>query len=96
MDEKQYFVYILASQKNGTLYVGITNNLIKRIYEHKNNLVDGFSKKYHIHNLVYYECLSDARSAITREKLIKEWKRKWKLELIEKDNPNWVDLFDKL
>ncbi len=96
MEQRQYFVYILASRKNGTLYVGMTNNLIKRVFEHKNNLIDGFSKKYGIHNLVYYECFDDVRSAITREKQLKEWKRQWKLELIEKNNLNWHDLYDGL
>jgi len=93
---KQYFVYILASRKNGTLYIGITNDLLKRLYEHKNNLADGFTKKYGVHNLVYYGIHNDASNAITREKQLKKWNRQWKLELIEKTNPAWNDLYDDL
>jgi len=93
---KQYYVYILASKKNGTLYIGITNNLIKRIYEHKNNLVDGFTKKYKVHKLVYYEICSDVQTALQREKLLKKWNRKWKIDLIEKENYFWDDLYEKL
>ncbi|MEK7611020.1 MAG: GIY-YIG nuclease family protein [Patescibacteria group bacterium] len=93
---KQYFVYILASRKNGTLYVGVTSNLIKRIWEHKRDLVEGFTKKYNIHSLVYYEMYDDPNSAIAREKQLKKWERKWKLELVEKDNPQWRDLYEGL
>ena len=93
---KQYYIYILASKKNGTLYIGVTNNLLKRVDEHKNKLIDGFTKKYNVHNLVYYEQFNDISSAITREKQLKNWKRKYKLELIEKSNPNWIDLFENL
>jgi len=85
---KSYYVYILASKRNGTLYIGITSDLIKRVYEHKNNLVDGFTKKYKIHNLVYFEETNDVQSAIKREKQIKVWKRSWKIELIESKNPD--------
>jgi len=92
----QYFVYILASKRNGTLYTGVTNNLNKRVYEHKNNLFDGFTKKYNVHNLVYYEVLTNIDDAILREKRIKKWKRQWKIELIEKDNPSWIDLYEQL
>lgn len=92
----QYYVYILASKKNGTLYIGVTNNLIKRIYEHKNNLVEDFTKKYNIHNLVYFEETSDVREAILREKQMKKWKRQWKIKLIIKDNPEWKDLYNSL
>jgi len=91
--DNQYYVYILASKRNGTLYIGVTSNLIKRIYEHKNNLIDGFTKKYNIHNLVYYEIIEDVNSAIAREKQLKIWKRNWKIELIEKNNPKWDDLY---
>jgi len=90
---KQYYVYILASKKNGTLYIGVTNNLPKRVYEHKNNLIEGFTRKYNVHNLVYYESYSDTYAAITRKKAIKKWKRAWKTELIEKSNPLWKDLY---
>ena len=93
---KSFYVYILASQRNGTLYIGITNDLIKRVYEHRNNLVDGFTKKYKVHSLVYYEQCGDIESAIIREKRLKKWNRKWKLELIEKENPQWRDLYEDL
>jgi len=93
---KQYYVYILASKKNGVLYIGITNDIIKRIYEHKNDFVEGFTKKYHVHKLVYYEETNDVDAAITREKQMKKWHRKWKVDLIEKNNPNWHDLYNKL
>ena len=89
-------MYILASKRNGTLYIGVTNNLVKRVYEHKNNLVDGFTKKYKVHMLVYYECTNDARSALNREKQLKKWNRKWKLRLIEEFNPEWEDLYKNL
>jgi len=89
---KNYFVYILASKKNGTLYIGVTNDLVRRIDEHKNNLADGFTKKYNVKNLVYYEHTESIESAIKREKQMKEWQRSWKIELIEKDNPGWKDL----
>ena len=90
---KQYYVYILASKKNGTLYIGVTNNLLKRVYEHKSNLVGGFTQKYNVHNLVYYEEHNDIGKAITREKQMKKWKRQWKIELIEQFNPQWRDLY---
>ena len=90
---KLHYLYILASMKNGTLYVGETNNLLRRIYEHKNDLVDGFTKKYKVHKLVYYEEINDTSTAIQREKQIKKWKRQWKINLIEKNNPEWKDLY---
>jgi putative endonuclease len=90
---KQYFVYILASKKNGTLYVGVTNNLLKRVYQHKNKLVEGFTKKYNVDKLVYFEETTDIGSAIEREKTLKRWKRNWKLNLIKEMNPDWRDLF---
>jgi putative endonuclease len=90
---KNYYVYILASKKNGTLYIGITNDLIRRVYEHKNMIIKGFTSKYNVHQLVYYEQTSDIQSAILREKQLKKWKRKWKLNLIEKMNPQWKDLY---
>ncbi len=92
--EKDFYVYIMASKKNGTIYVGVTSDLIKRIYQHKNNLVEGFTKKYAVHRLVYYERHFSAESAIRREKRLKEWRRQWKVDLIEKTNPKWVDLYD--
>ena len=92
----QYYIYILASKRNGTLYIGVTNNLIRRVYEHKNGLVEGFTKKYKIHLLVYYECVEDITTAILREKQLKKWERNWKLTLIEKKNPEWRNLYTEL
>lgn len=89
-------VYILASKRNGTLYTGVTSDLRKRVYAHKTGAMEGFTKKYHVHMLVWYECTENIESAIAREKQIKVWKRKWKLKLIEKENPEWKDLYDEL
>ena len=91
--EKSFYIYILANKRNGTLYIGITSDLIKRIGEHKNKVIKGFTKKYSIDKLVYYEHHDTAESAINREKRLKDWDRKWKLELIEKSNPAWKDLY---
>ena len=91
-----YFVYILASRRNGTLYVGVTNDLVRRVYEHKNNFVDGFTKRYGVHLLVYYESTNEVASAIQREKQIKKWNRAWKIELIERVNQDWKDLYNEL
>lgn len=93
---KTYFVYILASSKNGTIYVGVTNDLIRRVYEHKNDLVKGFTKKYKVHTLVYFEPSESIVAAIAREKQLKAWKRKWKIQLIENTNLNWQDLYENL
>ena len=93
---KQPAVYILASERNGTLYIGVTSDLVKRIWEHKNNLIKGFTKRYSVHHLVWYELHDSMNSAIESEKNIKEWKRAWKIKLIEKDNPNWHDLYDSI
>jgi putative endonuclease len=90
---KDYYVYILASKRNGTLYIGITSDLIKRVWEHKNKLVEGFTQKYNVDKLVYYEQYQDAENAIRREKRLKKYNRKWKLDLVEKFNPNWKDLY---
>jgi putative endonuclease len=90
---KQAAVYILASKRNGTLYIGVTSQLMKRVWEHKNDSVDGFSKRYGVHRLVYYELHADIASAITREKQLKKWNRAWKLKLIESQNPDWNDLW---
>jgi putative endonuclease len=92
----QAYVYILSSQRNGTLYIGVTSDLIKRIYQHRNNLSEGFTKKYKVHRLVYFETTPSITGAIQREKQLKQWRRKWKIELIEKDNPEWVDLYGAL
>jgi putative endonuclease len=93
---KQPAVYILAGKRNGTLYTGVTSDLIKRVYEHKNDLVEGFTKKYGVHRLIYFEQCEDMTSAISREKQIKKWNRNWKLRLIEERNPEWRDLYDGL
>ena len=94
--QRQPAVYILASRRNGTLYIGVTGDLIKRVWEHRNNLVESFTKKYSVHQLVYYEHHQNMASAITREKQLKKWNRAWKLELIEKRNPDWNDLWDEI
>ena len=93
---KSYYVYILASKRNGTLYIGVTNDLIKRVYEHKNDFIEGFTKKYQVHQLVYYETTSEIISALQREKQLKKWKRAWNIELIEKNNPQWKDLYETI
>ncbi len=90
------YVYIMANNRNGTLYIGVTSDLIKRIWEHKHHVVDGFTDKYDVDKLVYYEIFDDELNAIQREKTLKHWNRKWKLDLIEKMNPNWSDLYDKI
>jgi len=92
---KQPAVYILASKRNGTLYIGVTSNLQKR-WEHKHDLVEGFTNRYGVHRLVYFELCEDMMSAIRREKQMKKWNRAWKLELIEKQNPAWRDLWEKI
>ncbi len=96
MNMKIPCVYLLANERNGTLYVGVTSNLVKRIWEHKEKLADGFTKKYTINQLVWYEVHETMESAISREKAIKEWKRLWKLRLIEEANPEWTDLYDQI
>jgi putative endonuclease len=93
---KYYYIYILASQRNGTLYIGVTNDLIRRIYEHKNGLVDGFTRKYNVKMLVYYEQTENIESAILREKQLKAWHRSWKIRLIESTNPEWKDLYNEI
>jgi putative endonuclease len=87
---------MLATKRNGTVYVGVTSDLLKRVWEHKNDLTEGFTKRYGVHTLVWYEEHESMESAIAREKAIKEWKRKWKLKLVERDNPEWEDLYDEL
>ena len=93
---KQPALYILASKRNGTLYIGVTSNLIQRIWQHRNNQTAGFSQRYHVHQLVYFEIHQDMAQAITREKQLKKWNRKWKLRLIQKNNPEWTDLWDQI
>jgi len=89
-------VYILASKRNGTLYIGVTSDLRKRIWEHREGFVDGFTKKYSVHRLVYYELFADMYNAITREKRLKKWRRAWKIRLIEEKNPRWDDLWQQI
>lgn len=93
---KQPCVYLLANRRNGTLYIGVTSDLVKRVWEHKQNFVGGFTKKYVVHDLVWYEQHENMIAAIAREKALKEWKRAWKLELIEQANPDWKDLYESL
>ena len=90
------YVYILASRKHGTLYIGVTSNLVQRIWQHKHNQVEGFTSKYSVHHLVYYEISESIRTAIEREKQLKKWNRQWKINLIESMNPEWWDLYEGL
>jgi putative endonuclease len=89
---RTFFVYILANKRNGTLYIGLTNDLVRRTYEHKNRIYRGFTKIYHVHMLIYFETFEDIDAAIIREKQLKKWNRQWKLRLIEEHNPKWEDL----
>jgi len=93
---KQFYVYIMANKPNGTLYVGVTSSLVQRIWQHKNKVIEGFTSKYGVDRLVYYEVHQAVESAIVREKQIKKWRRIWKIELIEKQNPNWKDLYGSI
>lgn len=96
MPDKQYYVYILCNKQNGTLYIGITSDLIKRTWQHKNGLVKGFSKQYGLKTLVYFEAYQNVEEAILREKRLKKWNREWKIKLIEKKNIDWHDLYQNL
>jgi putative endonuclease len=96
MRMRQYYVYILANRMHGTLYVGVTNDLVGRIFVHKSDNVEGFTKTYSVHRLVYFEVHQDVKEAITREKQIKKWNRAWKIQLIEKTNPHWDDLYPSI
>lgn len=96
MREHLYYVYILASRRNGTLYVGVSNDIVRRTWEHKNDLVEGFTKKYGVHILVYFELYDDIDTAIAREKRLKRWNRVWKIKLIERNNSGWNDLYERL
>jgi putative endonuclease len=89
-----YYVYLLASRKYGTLYLGVTNDLVRRVYQHKNKIIRGFTSRYGVDRLVWYECYDDPITAITREKELKKWRRDWKIRLIEEANPDWLDLYD--
>ncbi len=92
----QYYVYMLAARMNGTLYVGVTNDLVRRVHEHRNGSVEGFTERYGVKSLVYFEIYQDAYAAITREKKLKRWRRAWKIALIERDNPEWRDLYQDI
>ena len=94
--ERQPAVYILTNKRNGTIYIGVTSDLAKRVWEHKNSMASGFTKKYNLHRLVWYELHDDMESAIIHEKRLKEYKRSWKLKLIENMNPDWLDLYDSI
>ena len=96
MFERHYYVYILTSGKYGTLYTGVTSNLKQRIWQHQHKLAEGFTKKYNVHQLVYYEDYSDVYEAVTRERRIKKWNRQWKINLIERNNPHWINLANGL
>lgn len=91
-----YYVYLLSSRKHGTLYLGVTNDIVRRAYQHKQKMLPGFSAKYGVDHLVWYEAFSDVTEAISREKEIKKWRRDWKIALIEADNPDWDDLYDRI
>ena len=93
---KQAAVYIVSSKRNGTLYIGVTSNLIQRIWQHRHNEIAGFTQRDNVHQLVYYELHNDMAAAILREKQLKKWKRAWKIRLIEESNPAWIDLWDQI
>jgi putative endonuclease len=90
------YVYLLASGKHGTLYVGVTNDIVRRVYQHKTKVFRGFTSRYHVHQLVWFESYDDPLNAIVREKEIKKWRRDWKINLIEQSNPEWVDLYESI
>jgi putative endonuclease len=94
--DKTFYVYLLANQRNGTLYIGVTNDLVRRVYEHKQSAAPGFTKQHGIHMLVYFETCTDAATAITREKTMKGWSRQWKINKIEETNPTWRDLYEEI
>ncbi|MBP6676409.1 MAG: GIY-YIG nuclease family protein [Vitreoscilla sp.] len=96
MPERQPAIYILASQRNGTLYIGVTSNLIQRLWQHRNDMVEGFTQRYGVHRLVHYELHASMDAAITRERQLKKWNRDWKIRLIEERNPEWVDLWGEV
>jgi putative endonuclease len=93
---KQGFVYIMTNKPQGSLYIGVTSDIVKRVYEHKNGFLEGFTEKYHLKNLVYFEIFDDIEEAIKREKQLKNWHRDWKIELIEKQNQQWCDLYERI
>ena len=93
---KNYYIYIMTNKRNGTLYIGVTNDLIRKVYEHKNYLLDGFTKNYDIKMLVYFEIYDSIETALNREKNIKAWQRSWKVRIIEEQNPHWNDLYNQV
>ena len=93
---KRFFVYMLASERNGTLYIGMTSNLVQRVWQHRQKFVDGFTERYNVGRLVYFVELATAEAAITKEKQLKKWNRAWKMRLIEEQNPTWRDLYDEI
>jgi len=93
---RQYYVYILASKRNGTLYIGVTNDLVRRVHQHRQEIVEGFTKKYNVHKLMYFETTNDIHAALEREKRLKAWKRAWKIRLIQESNPDWKDLYESI
>src|SRR3984893_559721 len=96
MRAQSYYVYILANRIGGTLYIGVTNDLVRRVYEHKSGAAESFTKHHDVHRLGYLECFYDIEGALHREKGLKKWTRAWKMALIEKDNPNWIDLYPEI
>jgi putative endonuclease len=96
MGARSFYIYILASRIGGTLYIGVTNDLVRRVYEHKSATAESFTRDHNVNRLVYFECFEDIEAAIHREKRLKKWKRAWKIALIEKDNPNWNDLYPEI
>jgi putative endonuclease len=96
MGARTFYVYMLASRIGGTLYIGVTNDLVRRVWEHKSGEAESFTKDYDVKRLVYFECFEDIEAAIQREKRLKKWSRAWKIALIEKDNPNWIDLYPQI
>ncbi len=94
--DKNYYVYIVTNKKYGVLYIGVTNNLVRRVYEHKHSIIEGFTKRYNINKLVYFEVYDEIEEAILREKRLKKWNRQWKINLIENENSNWDDLYNQL
>ena len=94
--QKYYYVYILTNRKNGVLYIGVTNNLLRRVWEHKNKVIKGFTSKYNLDKLIYYEISNNVNDVISREKMMKKWKREWKINLVKKDNPEWIDLYPEM
>jgi len=91
-----YYVYLLASDRNGTLYIGVTNDIVRRVFEHKSKAVPGFTKRYGVDKLVWFEIFDDPTSAITREKELKKWRREWKIQLVDEKNPQWIDLYPQI